>query len=171
MEVHRFEKIWFVASLVLIAAFVATIAYGAVGAGVAMVDDSGGTVDPADVGTGADAAFQPGVQPGEDTYTVNVIAQQFQFVPGTSDPIRVPAGEPVTFRVTSSDVTHGFDVVETNVNVMVIPGQISEVTATFDEPGRYGIVCHEYCGAGHHTMEGSIEVVPADQLNTTEVSD
>ena len=46
MEVHRFEKIWIAVSLLLIVGFIVTITYGAVGAGVAMVDDSGGTVDP-----------------------------------------------------------------------------------------------------------------------------
>jgi cytochrome c oxidase subunit 2 len=171
VEIHTFEKVWFVASLVLIAGFIATIAYGAVGAGVAMVDESGGTIDPDDVGTGPDAQFQPGIERTGDGYEVRVIAQQFQFVPGTTDPIRVPAGEPITFHVTSTDVTHGFQIVGTNVNVMVIPGQISEVTVTFDEPGRYGLVCHEYCGAGHHTMGGSVEVVPQDEYDGGEVSE
>jgi cytochrome c oxidase subunit 2 len=41
---------------------------------------------------------------------------------------------------------------------MVIPGQVSRVTATFDKPGEYLIVCHEYCGAGHHVMFGKVIV-------------
>jgi len=164
MQVHNFEKAWLGASLLLIVGFIATISYGTVGAGVAMVDDSGGTIDPQAVqngntGTGFD---DPGVVKQNDShYTVYVVARQFQFVPGSGDnPIRVPADATVTFKVTSADVTHGFALAETNVNTMVIPGQVAEVTVRFDEPGKYGLVCHEYCGAAHHTMGGSVVVVP-----------
>ena len=44
------------------------------------------------------------------------------------------------------------------VNAMVIPGQITRITGTFDEPGEYNIVCHEYCGIGHHGMWGKVVV-------------
>jgi cytochrome c oxidase subunit 2 len=44
---------------------------------------------------------------------------------------------------------------------------VAQFTTQFDEPGEYGIVCHEYCGAGHHTMGGTIEVVPQSQFNST----
>ena len=175
MQVHNFEKVWFGAALLLIVGFIATVAYGTVGAGVQMVDDSGGQIDSQAVqqgstGTGFD---DPGVvKQSDDHYVVYVVAQQFQFTPGTGDtPIRIPADTRITFRVTSADVVHGFSIVETNVNTMVIPGQVSEVTARFDDPGTYGLVCHEYCGAAHHEMGGSIEVVPrADyEHNATEV--
>jgi cytochrome c oxidase subunit 2 len=46
---------------------------------------------------------------------------------------------------------------------MALPGQVAEVTVRFDEPAQYGIVCHEYCGAGHHTMAGQLVVVPEDE--------
>jgi cytochrome c oxidase subunit 2 len=46
---------------------------------------------------------------------------------------------------------------------MVIPGQITRVTQTFDEPGEYKFVCHEFCGlaneqVGHHSMFGRVVV-------------
>ncbi|MFB6159874.1 MAG: cytochrome c oxidase subunit II [Haloferacaceae archaeon] len=167
MEIHRFEKLWVVASLVLIVGFIATVTYGAVGAGVQMVDDSGGTVDPNNLDQHPRFS-EPGVyQSGPNSYDVYVVARQFLFQPGTSQPIRVPAGSQVTFHVTSADVTHGFEVVGTNVNLMVIPGQIAEVTVQFDRPAEYGVVCHEYCGAGHHTMAGQLVVVPQDQYEHT----
>ncbi|WP_435067336.1 cytochrome c oxidase subunit II [Haloplanus sp. C73] len=164
MEIHRYEKIWTVAALLIIVGFIATVTYGTVGAGVKMVDDSGGTVDP---GSLDDTEFSdPGVtQVGEDEYEVHVVARQFLFQPGTSEPIRVPANSEVTFYITSADVVHGFELVGTNVNTMVIPGQVAEVTVRFDEPGEYGIVCHEYCGGGHHTMAGQLVVVPEDEYN------
>lgn len=171
MHVHRFERLWFGASLVLIVAFIGTIVYGAVGPGIAMVDDSGGTVEPSVIADGnydrAEDFREPGVYPSEDGEGVDVyvVARQYLFQPGTSEPIRVPAGEPVTFHVTTPDVTHGFNLAGTNVNSMVIPGQIAEFTVTFDEPGEYGIVCHEYCGSGHHTMEGQVVVVEQSEFD------
>jgi len=175
MQVHSFEKVWLGAALLLIVGFIATVTYGTAGAGVQMVDDSGGEIDPeaiksGDTGTGFD---DPGVVRQNDShYVVYVVAQQFQFVPGSGDnPIRIPADTRVTFRVTSADVVHGFSITETNINTMVIPGQVADITAKFDEPGTYGLVCHEYCGAGHHAMGGSVEVVPKSEYeyNDTEV--
>ena len=162
MEIHRYEKIWFVIALLMIVGFIATIAYGAVGAGVEMIADDGGTMDPNDV---SGTEFEdPGVrQVGEDHYEVYVLSQQFLFRPGTTEPIRVPAGSTVTFYITSTDVMHGFALAGTNLNVMVIPGQVAKVTVEFEDPGEYGIVCNEYCGNGHHSMEGKVVVVPQSQ--------
>ncbi|WP_435116491.1 cytochrome c oxidase subunit II [Halolamina sp. C58] len=169
MHVHRFEKLWFGASLVLIVAFIGTIIYGAVGPGVAMVDDSGGTVEPSVIADGnyeqVENFREPGVYDTDDGVNVYVVARQYLFQPGSSEPIEVPAGEPVTFHVTTPDVTHGFNLAGTNVNSMVIPGQIAEFTVTFDETGEYGIVCHEYCGSGHHTMEGQVVVVEQSEFD------
>ncbi|MFB6151933.1 MAG: cytochrome c oxidase subunit II [Haloarculaceae archaeon] len=166
MEIHRFEKVWLALSLVLIVAFVGTITYGTINEGIQMVDASGGTVNPDDL----PAAFDdPGVEkvgPGE--YEVYVVANRFAFNPGTANPIRVPVGSTVTFYVTSGDVVHGFNLAGTNLNTMVIPGQVAELTTQFDERGTYGIVCHEYCGSGHHRMEGTLQVVPRSQFNATE---
>jgi cytochrome c oxidase subunit 2 len=110
-------------------------------------------------------------QVGENHYAVHVVAQQFAFQPGTGTPIEVPAGSTVTFYVTSPDVVHGFNLVGTNVNTMVIPGQVAEVTAEFpDEPRTYAIVCHEYCGSGHHEMAGELRTVPPSEFNGTDAS-
>jgi cytochrome c oxidase subunit 2 len=164
MEIHRFEKVWVGLAVLLIVGFIATVTYGAVGAGVAMVNDQGGTVDSQNLD--ATNFSDPGVRKtGPNTYDVYVVAQQFLFRPGTSDPIVLPANSTVTFYVTSSDVVHGFEVAGTNINTMAIPGQIAEITAEFDEAKEYGIVCHEYCGSGHHDMEGTIEIVPAAEYD------
>jgi cytochrome c oxidase subunit 2 len=168
MEIHRFEQLWLVASVALIVGFIATVAYGAVGPGVAMVDDSGGTVDATAIGNGDYASQEnfrePGVYAaGDDRYEVYVVARQFLFEPGTSQPIRLPAGSTVTFYVTSPDVVHGFELSGTNLNTMVVPGQVAEVTVRFEEAREYGLLCHEYCGAGHHTMAGQVVVVPPEQ--------
>jgi cytochrome c oxidase subunit 2 len=166
MEIHRFEKAWLVASLVLIVAWIATVTYGAVGPGVAMIDDSGGTVENAASPAESPNFREPGVYAaeGENHYDVYVQAQQFLFQPGTSQPIRVPAGSTVTLHVTSSDVVHGFQLPGTNVNTMAIPGQVAVATVRFEEPAEYDILCNEYCGAGHHTMTGRLVVVPPSEF-------
>lgn len=183
MEIHKFEKIWLAVALLLIVGFIATIVYGAAGAGVKMVDDSGGQVDPADIQNAnydqIDNFKSPGVRAADDDpttdYTVHVVARQFQFVPGTTigsgEPITVPADSRVTFYVTSPDVIHGFGVAGTNVNTMVIPGQVAKFTTEFDEAKTHGIVCNEYCGAAHHTMAGQIKVVPQSQFDESTLED
>jgi cytochrome c oxidase subunit 2 len=163
MEIHRYEKLWFGASLVLIVAFIATIAYGAVGAGIEMINDDGGTIDPENTQAHEhfNEPYNGSVTHVEgDQYRASVQAFQFGFLP---DPIEVPEGSTVTFYLTSLDVTHGFNLIGTNVNTMVIPGQVAEFTVEFDEPGEYGIICNEFCGAGHASMEGQLIVVPESE--------
>lgn len=163
MEIHKYEKLWFVASLILIIGFIATVSYGAVGAGIEMIDDDAGTIDPDEIGD-HEKFEELGLQKVDDEYQASIVARQFIFDGATQrQPLQVPEGEEITFYVTSPDVIHGFQIVETNVNSMVIPGQISEFTVEFDEAGTYGIICNEYCGAGHEDMEGQIEVIPDDE--------
>ena len=64
----------------------------------------------------------------------------------------------MTFKVASGNVIHGFMVRNTNINAMVIPGEVTQVTYTFDKPGEYLIICHEYCGLLHHTMYSKVVV-------------
>lgn len=103
---------------------------------------------------------KPGVRelaPGR--YEVAMTAQAWSFTPNE---IHVPAGSEVTFRVTSRDVIHGFEITGVALNMMLIPGQVSVASASFDEPGEHLIICHEYCGVGHQTMYATIIVDPHD---------
>ncbi len=169
MEIHRFEKLWVALSLLLIVGFIGTVTYGAVGAGVKMVDESGGTVDPNALNDHPRFGEPGTYQTGENEYDVYVVSRQFLFEPGTNEPIRVPAGSTVRFHITSSDVVHGFEVAGTNINTMVIPGQVTQITVRFEEPRSYGVICHEYCGAAHHTMEGQIQVVPPSDFSSSDL--
>ena len=90
-------------------------------------------------------------------YEAYILSQAWSFQPNQ---IRIPAGSTITFYLTSKDVQHGFRLDNTNINMMVLPGEVSKLTATFDEPGEYNFVCHEYCGVGHHTMFGQLIVEP-----------
>jgi cytochrome c oxidase subunit 2 len=93
--------------------------------------------------------------------TVRMIAQQFVFVPQC---VEVPAGVPITFRMTSADVVHMLSFLGTDYGLKVVPGAITEATFTFTKPGTFKIPCHEFCGAGHYAMRGQLNVVPRDQF-------
>ncbi|GIK54411.1 MAG: cytochrome C oxidase subunit II [Chloroflexi bacterium] len=90
-------------------------------------------------------------------YEAYILAQAWVFLPNK---ITIPKGSSLTLYVTSKDVQHGFNIQGTNINMMILPGQVSTLTATFDKPGTYNIVCNEYCGVGHQTMYATIEVQP-----------
>ncbi|HLO12212.1 MAG TPA: cytochrome c oxidase subunit II [Pseudoneobacillus sp.] len=71
-------------------------------------------------------------------------------------------GEPIEFRVTSKDVTHGFGLYDQNMHLIAqtqaMPGYTNSVFHTFDKPGTYKILCLEYCSVGHHIMVKEIKV-------------
>ena len=96
---------------------------------------------------------------GDGSVTVRMVAQQYMFVPQC---VKVPIATPVHFRLTSADVTHGFFVGETNTNAMVVPGFVTDVSATFHQARPLKMPCDEYCGFGHHGMAARVEVVPQD---------
>ncbi|REJ80689.1 MAG: cytochrome C oxidase subunit II [Acidobacteria bacterium] len=157
MHVDLYERIWMWAASAMIALFLAVVAFSAATQAVHPPGEVE-TIDPLQVRIQGEFAA-PGVHrgPGGET-TVVVVAEMFRFEPSV---IRVPAGEKVTFRVTSPDVLHGFQVVGTNANVMVAPGYVSEFSLTFPEPGEHLVVCNEYCGLSHHLMSGKLIVEEA----------
>lgn len=166
MHVHKFERFWIYLSFMVIAFFIATVIYGFVAMDLKVIG-ANETLDPQNL---QDTPFaQPGVRKtvvnGVTEYEVYVQTIQFAFLPGTSEPITVPANTRVTFYITSPDVLHGFGVPGTNLNTMAIPGQIAKFTTIFPEARTYGILCNEYCGPAHHVMEGLIKVVPKSEFD------
>ncbi len=156
MHVDKYEQAWIRISIFVLVIFIIAVLTASVSAGI-QVPGVEGRVDPNLITTpGASPWAEPSVRelaPGK--YEAYVLAQIWAFRPGE---IRIPAGSEITFYVTSKDVQHGFKIMETNINMMVLPGQVSKLKTTFDKPGTYNIVCHEYCGIGHHTMYGKIIV-------------
>jgi cytochrome c oxidase subunit 2 len=92
----------------------------------------------------------------DGSVTVRAIGQQFSFTPQC---ILIPTGTSVTFRVTSSDVVHGFLIDHTNINSMLVPGYVSVLPAKFDTPGEHPMPCQEFCGIGHEGMWGRVKVI------------
>jgi cytochrome c oxidase subunit 2 len=121
------------------------------------------TVDPTTLHLGgefAESNLGTAAEP-DGSVTVRLIAEQYAFVP---DCARVPVDTPVKFRITSTDVIHGFLLPATNVNTMVMPGFIAEVRTRFSRPGVYNMPCHEFCGDGHHGMWARVNVLPKEQF-------
>ncbi len=151
---YIFEFAWILPSVAIPIAVISTVILTAFAVGI-RVPDIAGRIEP--LAISRTAPFnEPGVRelaPGK--YEAIFIAETFMFTPSVID---LPVGSDVTFKVTSRDVIHGFKVIGTPVNMMVVPGQISKITVHFDKPGEYLVVCHEYCGAAHHTMSATVIV-------------
>jgi cytochrome c oxidase subunit 2 len=159
MHVELYERIWMWAAGGLLLLFLGAI-FLTVGLQAIQPPSHIETVDPTALATHPEFG-KPGVTTRADgSVVVSVVAQTFSFSP---DPIEVPANRPVTFRLTSADVIHGFEVVGTNANAMAVPGYVSQFTVTFKQPGEYLIGCHEYCGTLHHNMVGKLIVKKESQ--------
>ena len=75
------------------------------------------------------------------------------------DLIRAEVGQPIHLRITSDDVMHNFAIGQMDFeHVDINPGEWTEATLTFDEPGRYTFYCTRWCGPNHWRMRGTIEV-------------
>lgn len=92
---------------------------------------------------------------------VKVTAGQFFW---QLEPSRVPAGTRARFEVGSADVNHGFGLYDPRGrllgSVQAMPGYTNKLDVTLERPGRYRILCLEYCGLAHHLMQGTLTVEP-----------
>ena len=165
IHIEKWEGIWIRIAVGMTLVFVAAITIAALSFGIS-VPGATARINPATLNDEGNPFATPGIRelaPGK--YEVYMVAQTWNFLP---DKLEVPAGSEVTFYVTARDVIHGIKIPGTNVNMMALPGQVSTLRATFDKPGTYNYVCHEYCGyvagapIGHHTMYGQITVLPAE---------
>lgn len=158
MHMDRRERLYLIFTIGLLTVFIFAVAVSSFAYGI-QVPSPYEQVDPRTVATPPSPWGVPveervrELAPGR--YEAYVLAQMWQFSPST---ITVPRGSSITFYVTSRDIQHGFKISNTNINMMALPGEVSRLTATFDDPGTYNIICHEYCGALHHTMVGQVVV-------------
>lgn len=156
--IERYERIWVGFSLILIVIFVSLVFY-AVSMHGTHIGHAEPRQDPQQILAMEEFANPGVVQTGENTWQVNMVAQAFSFTPGE---IELPAGAEVTFRMTSRDVIHGFQIRGTGINVELIPGDVSSLTYTFRRPGEHLIICNQYCGIAHQNMLGRIVVTDPD---------
>jgi cytochrome c oxidase subunit 2 len=74
----------------------------------------------------------------------------------------IMAGVPVEFQITSADVNHGFGIYDAGGRLLAqtqaMPGVTNRLVYTFAQPGKYRVLCLEYCGLAHHGMMLEFEV-------------
>ena len=154
MKVHAYERAFLWLGAVMLVVFGITLVITSTAMGIHL-PGAVQRLDPAQVRE-IPPFDEPGVrQIGENRYEVVLLGFAWAFQPRE---IRVPAGSEVTFIATSTDVIHGVHVEGSRVNMMLIPGQVARNTYRFDVPGTYQMVCHEFCGSGHHIMAGEVIV-------------
>jgi cytochrome c oxidase subunit II len=86
---------------------------------------------------------------------VEITAKRFGFVP---EQITLKKGEPVTLRLHSEDVTHGFFMRKLKIDAEVDAGKTTDVTITPEVAGSYTTICDHFCGANHGNMKMTIVV-------------
>jgi len=95
------------------------------------------------------------LEQGPNRYEVHYVARMWKFEPAD---LNVETGSTVDIYLSTADVTHGMQIVGTNVNLMAVPGAVNYARTKFDRPGDYLVVCNEYCGIQHHNMAARIHV-------------
>jgi cytochrome c oxidase subunit 2 len=86
---------------------------------------------------------------------VEITAQRFSFTPNS---VTLRTGEPVTLRLTSTDVTHGLFVRPLKIDALILPGKVTEIALTPEKLGTYVAICHHFCGVNHGAMKMTIVV-------------
>ena len=84
--------------------------------------------------------------------------------PNAIGTLHVPANRPVRLLMTSRDVLHSFFVPDFRIKQDVLPGRYTETWFEATKPGRYQVLCAEYCGTWHSQMWGEVVVMPARRI-------
>jgi cytochrome c oxidase subunit 2 len=88
-------------------------------------------------------------------FEIHYVARMWKFEPSE---VSVPPGSVADIYLSTPDVTHGMQIVGTNINLMAVPGAVNYARAKFNKAGDYLVVCNEYCGTAHHNMAAIIHV-------------
>jgi len=85
--------------------------------------------------------------------------------PASVGVLYVPAGRPVRLNLTSRDVIHSFFVPEFRIKRDAVPGMYTSIWFEAIAPGRYPILCTEFCGTGHSMMLSEVVVLRAEEYD------
>lgn len=98
----------------------------------------------------------------DDTFDVYVIGKQwmwsFAYADGgaSNHDLYVPVGRPVRLLLTSRDVIHSFFVPAMRIKQDAVPGRMTIAWFQAVRPGRYEVLCAEFCGVSHSRMRGNV---------------
>ena len=120
------------------------------------------------------ARFPP---PVSQSLVINVTAFQWNFrftYPNGATTLGecfVPAQKSIIFNVTSTDVMHGFGLMDFRVKIDAIPGRYNVIGVTTppldgNSQLNYTIRCYELCGVGHTYMVSSLTVMDPTAFST-----
>ncbi|HEY7614440.1 MAG TPA: hypothetical protein VH764_15675 [Gemmatimonadales bacterium] len=158
MNVDLYERIWMWGVGVMLAVFFGSTAAAALMSQIHPPSHVE-TIDPRTVLSGSRFRRQGVSVDPQGRVHATVVGMMFTWLPAE---LVLPADTPVTFHLTSPDVIHGYQIVRTNGQAMVVPGYVSQFTTRF-AAGEYLVACNEYCGVGHHMMASRLKVVPRSQ--------
>ena len=153
----RAESRWAAVAIGAIVVLVAVAGYAGIHQGV-LPQSRVETADPTTLhlsGEFSEGNLGSALEP-DGSVTVRAVGQQFSFTPQC---MVVPTDALVTFRATSADVVHGFLIEGTNINTMLVPGYISQLSARFTTTGDHLMPCQEFCSMGHQGMWAKVKVV------------
>ena len=158
MNVDLYERIWMWGVAVMLAVFFGSTAVAAVMSQIHPPSHIE-TIDPRTALSDPRFRRQGVSVDASGRVHATIVGMMFVWLPAE---LVLPADTPVTFHLTSPDVIHGYQIVRTNGQAMVVPGYVSQFTTRF-AAGEYLVACNEYCGVGHHTMASRLKVVPKSQ--------
>jgi cytochrome c oxidase subunit II len=98
--------------------------------------------------------LQPARAADEPTVIV-ITAKRFEFSPNK---IVLKKGQPVTLRLSSEDVAHGFFLRALHLDADIDAGKSTDITFTPDKVGTFTLICDHFCGTGHGGMHMVVEV-------------
>src|SRR5213595_2070177 len=110
--------------------------------------------------------------PPDGTLNIYVVGKQwmwkFQHLDGQREinELHVPVGRDVKLIMTSEDVIHDVFVPAFRVKADVVPGRYTVLWFQATKPGRYRLVCAEYCGTRHSGMTGEVVVMEPTDYQT-----
>ena len=110
------------------------------------------------VNTGGTAIMTPSGTLSNGVRVIQVRAKKYEFIPGE---IVVRQGEKVRLDLSSEDVTHGIELSEFKVDQRIEPGKPVSVEFIAAKAGTYAFHCSVFCGMGHMSMRGKLEVLPS----------
>ena len=86
---------------------------------------------------------------------IRIQARRFSYTPGE---LTLKKGEPITFELTTEDITMGFNVPDFGVRADIVPGKATRLDLTPDKAGTFTFLCDIFCGEGHEGMNGTLVV-------------
>lgn len=107
----------------------------------------------------------------KDAIEIKVTGQKwfwsFEYPEGANavNELTVPVGKPVKLLMSSKDVIHSFYVPNFRVKMDVLPNRYSVTWFEATQTGQFNLFCTEFCGDGHSTMVGKVNVVSELEYN------